>query len=90
MPIWYNGGSEGGQHFEKMEILEATLEQGKKLTSLKTYFVVISVDLPYPKSFEYRQEASSIAPAVSRCLKKFRKEVARRKIKEFRIKAYQL
>lgn len=72
-----------------MEHLDATLEGGKK-TSMKDYLVLITVDVPYPKQFEYRESAGSIAPAVSRALKKVRKDLGRKRIKEFRIKAIQM
>lgn len=71
------------------EYLEATLDGSTKLSSLRHFIVKIGVDMPYPKEFEFRQEASSIAPAVSRALKELRKKLGRKRIKEYRIKAVQ-
>ncbi len=72
------------------EYLEATLEgNNRKLTNLKNYIIRISVDVPYPKEFEYRESASGVAPAVSRALKTMRKDLGRKRVKEFRIKAIQ-
>ena len=57
---------------------------------MKSYFVRIGVDLPYPKEFDYTELGSSPGTAVSRSLRKLRKELPRKKIKEFRIKVVQL
>lgn len=73
-----------------MEHLDATLEEGRKFTSLKDYLVIISVDVPYPKEFEYRETGSGIAPAVSRALKRLRKDLGRKRVKQYRIKAIQM
>lgn len=73
------------------EVLEAVVEGDKgKLTTFKNYLITISVDIPYPKSFEYRQSASGVAPAVSRALKAIRKDLKGKRVKEFKIKAVQL
>lgn len=66
------------------------MEEGMKHSSAKGYLVLITVDVPYPKTFEYREMAGSISPAVSRALKKAKKELGRKRIKEFRIKAIQM
>lgn len=75
---------------KNMETLEATLEGEKRTASLKTYLVIISVDVPYPRQFEYRQSASSIAPAVARAIRLVKKEIKGKRIKEYRIKALQM
>ncbi len=71
------------------ESLEATLDGSRKMRHLKNYLVRITVDVPYPKEFEYRESASAIAPAVSRALKELRKSLRGKKIREYRIKAVQ-
>lgn len=81
---------------EKSRFLPETLDGNEEVPEevivkqLKVYLVVITVEIPYPKSFEYRESASSIAPAVSRAIKKVRKELSRKHLKEMRIKAIQL
>lgn len=73
------------------ENLIATLDgDNKKLTNFKDYLVQITVDVPYPKTFEFRESATSISPAVSRALKEVRKKLNRKKIKQFKIIATKL
>jgi len=58
---------------------------------MKNYFVKITVHIPYPKDFEFRQEASSLGTAISWAVKRFRKELnGRKKIKEVFVRAIQL
>jgi hypothetical protein len=58
---------------------------------MKNYLVKITVQIPYPKDFEFRQEASGLATAVSRAIRRFRKELnGKKKIKEVFIRAIQL
>ena len=57
---------------------------------MKTQLVQITVDVPYPKTFEYRQQASSVSTAVARALRQVRKDLGRKRIKEYRIKSIQL
>lgn len=72
------------------EYLEATLDDSTKTTSLKGYLVQITIEIPYPKTLEFREQASGIAPAVSRAIKALRKQIKGKRIKEMRIKAVQL
>ena len=57
---------------------------------MNNYFVRIGVDLPYPKEFDSTEAGSNPGTAVSRAMRKLRKELPRKKIKEFRIKVVQL
>ena len=47
--------------------------------------VKITVDLPYPKEFEFRQEASGIHTAVRRALQELRKQLKGKRIKHYKI-----
>ena len=60
------------------------------VTSAKNYLVQVTVEVPYPRTLEFRQEASGIAPAVSRAIKLVRKQIKGKRIKEMRIKVVQL
>lgn len=51
------------------------------------FLVEISVDVPYPKKFEFREETSSVAAAIGRAIRKARKELPRKRIDTYRIKA---
>jgi len=58
---------------------------------MKDYLVKITVHIPYPKEFEFRQEANSLGTAINRAVKRFRKELSgRKKIKEVFVRAIQL
>jgi len=57
---------------------------------MKNYLIKITAPLPYPVVSEYREQASSIAVAVSRAIKKYRKEKNGKRIKELAVKATQL
>lgn len=57
---------------------------------MKTQLISITVDVPYPKTFEYRQEASNVGTAINRALKQVRKDLVGRRIKEYRIKSITL
>ena len=71
------------------EHLEAVLEGDSKTTRTKNYIVSITVQIPYPKEYEFREQASGVAPAVSRALKELRKQLKGKRIHEYRIKAVQ-
>ena len=53
---------------------------------MKQYLVTISVYMPYPKEFQYRESAGGVHTAVARALKSFRKEVGRKRINQYNIK----
>lgn len=74
---------------EVTETLAATLDGDKRSTHSKDYLVYVTVDVPYPKQFEYRQSATGIAPAVARSLREVRKSLKGKRIKEYRIRAIQ-
>ena len=57
---------------------------------MKTQLVQITVNVPYPKTFEYRQEATSVGTAINRALKQVRKDLVGKRIKEYRIKSITL
>jgi len=54
------------------------------------FLIKISVNLPYPRDFEYRIEATSFGTAVNRAFKLFRKELKGRKIREIKINAIKI
>lgn len=55
----------------------------------KVFLVQITVDDPYPKNFEIRQDASNISRAVYLATMRIRKQhFFRRSVKEMRIKAH--
>jgi len=54
------------------------------------YLVVISVNMPYPKKFEYRIKASNMATAVSRALRKLRKDLPHLKLTKVALTADRL
>ena len=58
--------------------------------TMKTTLVQITVDVPYPKTFEYRQETSNVSTAVARAMKQVRKDLSGKRIKEYRIKSITL
>ena len=52
--------------------------------------ITISYLAPYPIEKRYEENASSFAPAISRAIKKWRKEAKGKKIKELTIKTIKL
>ena len=53
---------------------------------MKTYYVEVKVEMPYPQTFTAQPKASSAATAISRALREIRsKHLARRKIGEIRV-----
>jgi len=54
---------------------------------MKNYLITIKINIPYPKSFTYREKASGIGTAINRAIKQLRKEIAGKKIAEINIKA---
>lgn len=52
---------------------------------MKQYLVTIQSYLPYPIKKEFRINGSSLATASSRAIRKFRKEVGKKKLTELRI-----
>lgn len=54
------------------------------------YLVSVTVQLPYPKQFTYRQQASSFGPAVNRSLRQFRSELGRKVVTSLDIKVTRL
>ena len=53
--------------------------------SIKNYYVKIAVEIPYPKEFEYREQANFCGTAINRAMKKMRKELNGKHLKEVRI-----
>lgn len=55
---------------------------------MKTFLIIISVDDPYPKKWEYQEKASNIGTAINRAVKRFRAEHWRgRPLKALGVKA---
>lgn len=54
------------------------------------FLVIIGVDIPYPKSFEFTFNTSSAGVAISRAIRKVRLQLKGKRIKEWRVKAIQL
>lgn len=57
------------------------------VTNMKNYLITININIPYPKQFDYKIEASSFHTAISRAIKKMRTELGRRKIDAIKIAA---
>ena len=57
-----------------------------KKSRMKNYLVVVNSLVPYPVGRKYREEAMSMVPAVSRAIKKYRKELKAKKIEELNIR----
>ena len=57
---------------------------------MPTFLVQVSVNIPYPKQFDYRETATSIGTAINRAIRKFRKEVKGKRIKQVNVKAIRL
>lgn len=54
---------------------------------MKNWFIKICVEIPAPREFEYRVTGSSAAVAISRALRQFRKDMPRKVMREFKIRA---
>ncbi len=54
------------------------------------YSVRLMVNVPYPKEFTFREQASSIGTAINRAVTKMRKGLKGKKIKELTVKAVRL
>ena len=54
---------------------------------MKQFLVKVRASLPYPVEKDYRQNASTIACAVQRSIKQFRKDKPKKKISELFINA---
>ena len=52
---------------------------------MKTFLVLISVEIPYPKTFTYRIQAGQAHVALARAMKLCRKELGRKRINEWKI-----
>ena len=77
---------------EPLEKMVGTLngEQQTLRYGRKHFLIKISLMLPYPKEFQYREEASAMGTAINRAVAKMRKELKGRKIKEINVKAIRL
>lgn len=71
------------------EELTGTLNGGQQTLQYgrKHFLIRISLMLPYPRNFDYREEASSMGTAINRAVAKMRKELKGRRIKEINVKA---
>lgn len=54
------------------------------------FLVVVGVDIPYPKTYEYIFNTSSAGVSCSRAIRKVRMELKGKRIKEWRVKVIQL
>jgi hypothetical protein len=57
---------------------------------MKDFAVDIKVDVPFPRTFSYRERANAMHTAVARAMVAFRKEVGRKQIKNLDIKVAKL
>lgn len=57
---------------------------------MKEYIVNVTVNVPYPKHFETRERATSAGTAIARAMRGVRKQLGRKRIKEWIVKAIQL
>ncbi len=55
------------------------------MTYTKDFYVKISLMLPYPRDFEYRESAHSMGTAINRAMKKMRKELKGKKLSQANI-----
>ena len=70
---------------KKTSTLKFALAQYQKL--MANFIITISCNVPYPKSYEFREQASNFGPAISRAIRKLRKGTGRKKILDLTIKA---
>jgi hypothetical protein len=54
---------------------------------MKNYLVEIKIQIPYPKTFSYRENGSSFGTAIGRSIKKMRTELNKKKVGEIIVKA---
>jgi hypothetical protein len=54
------------------------------------FLVIITANIPYPKTFSYVIEASAIGTALARAVKKLRVDLPKKRIKELSIKIKKL
>jgi hypothetical protein len=52
---------------------------------MNVYLVRITVNIPCPRQFDFKQVATGEGPATSRSLKELRKRIGRKQIKEWSI-----
>jgi hypothetical protein len=52
---------------------------------MKTYLIKVTVEIPYPREFEYRVQASNPWTAVRTALKGVRKELPKRRLAHYKI-----
>lgn len=52
---------------------------------MKTFIVQVTVNVPYPRTFEYRTVGSNLWTGVSKALKQFKKEVKGKRISRYSI-----
>ena len=57
---------------------------------MKHYTIDITWNDPYPKNFTYREDGSSIAVALGKAVRNFRKEQKGRRIKSLVVKITQI
>jgi hypothetical protein len=57
---------------------------------MKDFAVDVTVDMPFPRTFSYREKANAMHTAVARAMVAFRKDVGRKQIKEVKIKVNKL
>lgn len=51
------------------------------------FLVRLTVPVPYPKEFEFREQASSIGTAINRAVAKMKKQLHGKRVKELTVKA---
>lgn len=49
---------------------------------MTTYIVTVTVNVPAPRSAEFRVQASSVAPALSRAMRLMRKQFPRKRFND--------
>lgn len=58
--------------------------------SLKNYWIGITIEMPYPKEYQYTERANFCGTAINRALKKLRSEVKGKHLRRIRITASRL
>ena len=61
------------------------LKQNGSGELMKTYQILISVDMPFPRTFTYREKSVAMHTAVMRALLTFKKEVGRKRVGRVKI-----
>lgn len=74
------------------EQIEGTMnpEQQTLTYGMPTFLIKIVVPIPYPKQFDYREQASSIGTAINRAISKMRKALHGKRVKEVSVKAVRI